>query len=320
MYRSFTQYRWRIGVIGAALLALVTACTGAPGADAPMQPQDTVTVTHSQGETTISVAPERIVALSTSWADTVRAFDTDPVGIGVLTGYAPEDGRFPWQGDYEANPIALSLLGDPDFEAIAATAPDLILADFSARNSSVYDRLSQIAPTIAPLSDSGYIDSWREQTRVLGRLLDRTAEADALIAGVEVSLADSRRSYPCVDGSSFLLATLSAETVGVVADPRDPAAELFGELGMELLPEVTALAEGKTRLTVSYEQSAALAGADLAFVRDRGRGAVENFSAGRIVSLDGPLATALSDPSVQNVDYILDALDPELEVLCATAP
>ena len=319
MYCSFSQERWRAAAVGAVLFALVTACTGAPGAEAPMRPQHTVTVAHSQGETTTLVVPERIVALSTSWADTLRAFDIEPVGVGVLTGYAPEDGHFPWQGDYEATPIALSLLGDPDFEAIAATAPDLILADFSARDRSVYDRLSQIAPTIAPLNDSGYIDSWREQARVLGRILDHSARADDLIAGVEVSLAHSRTSFPCAEGSSFLLATLSPQTVGVVADPRDPADELFGELGMELLPEVTALAIGRTRLTVSYEQLAALGGADLAFVRDRGHGVIEDFSAGRTVVLDGPLATALSDPSVQNVDYILDALNPELEALCANA-
>ncbi|WP_229581449.1 ABC transporter substrate-binding protein [Rhodococcus rhodochrous] len=261
------------------------------------------------------------MALSTSWADSVRAFNLEPVGIGVLTGYAPENGRFPWQGDYEAVPIALSLLGDPDFEAIAATAPDLILADFSARNRSVYDRLSEIAPTIAPLSASGYVDSWHEQTRVLGSILNRSADAENLIAGVDASLARARASIPCLGDSSFLLATLNSDTIGVVADPRDPAAELLAELGMELLPAVTDLAGGKTRLTVSYEQSPLLFGADVTLLRDRDRDRdrdeFQGFSTGRTVFLDGALATALSDPSVQNVEYVLDELAPELEALCA---
>ncbi|WP_198162596.1 ABC transporter substrate-binding protein [Rhodococcus sp. p52] len=258
--------------------------------------------------------------MSTSWADTVRAFDIDPVAVGVLTGYAPADGRFPWQGDYHPTPVALSLLGDPDFEAIAAAAPDLILADFSARNGAVYHRLSEIAPTIAPLGDSGYVDAWRDQVDVLGQILDRPADADALIAAAETELDDIRTAFPCVQGASFLFATVSAEAVGVVADPRDPAAELFGELGMELLPEVIDLAQGKTRLTMSYEQSAVLAGANLTLVRERGGRALPSWSSGHAVTVDGPLATALSDPSVQNLDYITESLTPALAALCTTGP
>jgi iron complex transport system substrate-binding protein len=309
--------RWRAATAGLVLLGLMAACssTSDPESSAP---QHALTVTHSQGETTLPAVPERIVALSTSWADTVLAFDIDPIAVGVLTGYAPADGTFPWQGDYQPTPIALSLLGDPDFEAIAATSPDLILADFSARNSAVYDRLSQIAPTIAPLSDSGYVDPWRDQVDILGQILDRPADADALVAAADTELVETRTSFPCVQGASFLLATLSPDTVGVVADPCDPAAELFGELGMELLPDVVELAEGKTRLTVSYEQSAALAQADLTLIRERGGRALPSPS-GHTVTLDGPLATALSDPSVQNVGYITETLTPALAALCTTA-
>lgn len=311
--------RWRAATAGLVLLGLMTACGSTPDSMPSIQPHD-VSVTHSQGQTTLTAVPRRIVALSTSWADTVLAFDIDPVAVGVLTGYAPADGRFPWQGDYQPTPVTLSLLGDPDFEAVAAASPDLILADFSARNSAVYDRLSEIAPTIAPLGDSGYVDSWREQVSVLGQILDRPADADALVAAADTELDRTRTSFPCLQGASFLLVTLSPETVGVVADPRDPAAELFGELGMELLPDVVELAQGKTRLTVSYEQSAALTGADLTLVRERGGRTWPSSPSGHIVTLDGPLATALSDPSVQNLGYITESLAPALTRLCTTAP
>nr|AIU93739.1 hypothetical protein LRS1606.305 [Rhodococcus sp. NS1] len=315
----FSSARWRAATACFVLLSLTTACTSSPDPEPSKRIHDVI-VTHSQGETTLSAVPQRIVALSTSWADTVLAFDIDPIAVGVLTGYAPADGRFPWQGEYQPTPIALSLLGDPDFEAIAATSPDLILADFSARNSAVYDRLSQIAPTIAPLDDSGYVDPWREQVDVLGQILNRPADADALIAAADTELDEIRTSFPCLQGASFLLATLSTDSVGVVADPRDPAAELFGDLGMELLPEVVDLAEGRTRLTVSYEQSADLAGADLMLVRDRGGRALPSPPSGHTVALDGPLATALSDPSVQNLDYITESLAPALGALCTTSP
>ena len=89
---------------------------------------------------------------------------------------------------------------------------------------------------------------------------------------------------------------------------------------MELLPDVIELAEGKTRLTVSYEQSAALAGADLTLVRERGGRALPTWSAGHTVTIDGALATALSDPSVQNLDYITESLTPALTALCTTVP
>lgn len=319
MTSYFSSVRWS-ATTACLVLGFTAACTGTPDPEPSVQHRDDVVVTHSQGQTTLPATPQRIVTLSTSWADTVRAFDIDPVAVGVLTGYAPADGRFPWQGDYQSTPVALSLLGDPDFEAIAATAPDLILADFSARTSAVYDRLSQIALTIAPLGDSGYVDPWRDQVEVLGQILDRPADADALIAAADTELDGIRTAFPCVQGASFLLATVSSDTVGVVADPRDPAAELFGELGMELLPDVIELAQGKTRLTVSYEQSAALAGADLTLVREHGGRALPTSPSGHTVLLDGPLATALSDPSVQNLNYITESLAPALGALCTPAP
>lgn len=305
---------WRTTACGCMLLVLATACSAVPAPDSAAP--RAVTVQHSGGDTTVAVGPERIVALSTSWADTVLAFGIDPVAVGTLTGFAPNKGIYPWQKQYDPATITLSLFGDPDFEAIAAAEPDLILADFSARDSRIYERLSRIAPTIAPLRDHGYVDPWRDQVQVLGEILDEPAEAATLTATTETRVAVTRQHFPCLAGNTFALATLTPDAIGVVADPADPAAEMFAELGMQLNPAVTALADRRSRLTISYEEAAALADTDLILIRDRGRSELPVSPTGETMTLDGSVATALSDPSALNIGFVLDALAPAMRAMC----
>lgn len=299
-------------------MAAATLASGcAPStADAKSTPAPTV-VAHSKGETAIPDVPQRIVALSSSWADIALALGTAPVGIGTLTSIGPADGKFPWQGDFDAQVIGLSLIGAPDYEAIAATEPDLILADFSARNADVYRRLSAIAPTIAPLGATGFVDRWRDQTRTLGRILQKDAEADALVAGVEARIAATRDAAPQTRGATFVLATTGPESVGVVADPEDPAVQLMSELGLTLLPAAQALGNGKTRTTVSYEHADSLVAADLALVWNAGGRPVWSEQQPSVVAVNGPLASALSDPSPLNIAYTLDVVSPALQAITA---
>lgn len=306
-----------IPALAASIAATVfaAACgSSAPNSTATPEP---VVVSHSRGETTIPIAPQRIVALSPSWADNVLALGVTPVGIGTLTSVGPADGKFPWQGDFEAEVIRLPLVGPPDYGAIAAAAPDLILADHSARDADVYRQLSAIAPTIAPLEDSGYVDHWRDQARALGRALRKDAEAHALVTCVETRIATARGAVPQTRGATFVLAVTGPESVAVVADPADPAVQLMHELGLSLLPAAQALGNGKLRTTVSYEHASSLVAADLALVWNTGGRPVWNEGQLGVVPVDGPLASALSDPSPLNIAYTLDVVSSALQAITA---
>jgi iron complex transport system substrate-binding protein len=84
----------------------------------------------------------------------------------------------------------------PDFEAIAAAAPDLILAVHSALTQEQYDTLSGIAPTVAQSGDHpDFGTPWQEQTRTIGTALGRAEQADALVADVEARFAAARAAH-----------------------------------------------------------------------------------------------------------------------------
>lgn len=74
------------------------------------------------------------------------------------------------------------------FEQIAALQPDLILALYvpSGLTQEDYNRLSQIAPTVAPPAGEteGGI-SWQDLTRTVGLAVGQPDEAERIVADVE---------------------------------------------------------------------------------------------------------------------------------------
>jgi hypothetical protein len=86
--------------------------------------------------------------------------------------------------------------GELDFEKITALQPDLIIGVYSGFTEEEYNTLSKIAPTVA--QSGGYIDfgmPWQEQTRMIGRTLGRTEQAEQMVAGVRV-VTRHRRAPP----------------------------------------------------------------------------------------------------------------------------
>ncbi len=78
-------------------------------------------------------------------------------------------------------PADIELVGlttEPNLEQIAALQPDLILGA-KVRHEALYDQLSQIAPTV--FSESSGTD-WTSQVTLTGDALNRSTEADALLA------------------------------------------------------------------------------------------------------------------------------------------
>lgn len=310
-------------LVAAGVVASLVGC-GADTAPATGTDHSSVTIDHGMGSTAIDEVPQRVVALSASWADGLLALGVPPVGVGSLTGVGPGAGKFPWQGEYDPHVIALSLIGAPDYEAIAALHPDLILADYSANTPAVYQRLSDIAPTIAQLHAGDFVSPWREQIRVLGRVLGREDRAEELVAENDAAIASVREALPGLAGKTFTIATASGASAGLVGSESDAAAVLLSELGLRLDPAVVDLARGQRRLTVSYEQARAALMADVLLVRASGAGesldavipgwqTLPAVRSGAATLVSGPLVGAISDPSVLNIEFLLDSLRPTLE-------
>lgn len=108
-------------------------------------------VTHFAGVTQIAAAPTRIAVVSTGQLDALLTLGQVPAAAtraensGLVPAYLSE--AFPQDAAALDAMTDIGQRTEPDLEAIAQTAPDLILIN-ATRGAELYDALSAIAPTV----------------------------------------------------------------------------------------------------------------------------------------------------------------------------
>lgn len=157
--------------------------------------------------------PGRVVAMTNRDAETLLALGVIPVGIQsqfpfemgvgswaeeVLGGLEPEI----WAGM------------DINYEAVAAINPDLIVFANSGRYAATYERLSEIAPTVAlPLGASPWAATPQEMTRVIAQALGREEDGIALNGELDAYLATQRDEYPLFAGRTLSYLDIFQHTI-----------------------------------------------------------------------------------------------------------
>lgn len=168
-----------LAVTLASVLALAGCSGTADSADAPGE--DAYTVTHAMGETVVEGTPERVVVLDSPHLDALVALGHSPVGI---TESGAGSGAPPYLGNVDAEIVGLT--SEPDIDAIAALAPDLIIGA-KVRHEAIYDELSGIAPTV--FSENSGTD-WQEQAHITAAALGESDEMDQLIDNLDTRIAE----------------------------------------------------------------------------------------------------------------------------------
>ncbi|MNO36466.1 Fe(3+)-citrate-binding protein YfmC precursor [compost metagenome] len=136
----------------------------------------THTIKHGLGTTEIKGKPQRIVALEFTYAEDLVALGVDPVGVADVEGYKK------WVNTTPGLPDGVADVGtrqEPNLEAIMALEPDLIItADYRAAN--IYDKLTEIAPTIAfsPYQDENGVDQYQEMIDTFNTIAEITGKQD----------------------------------------------------------------------------------------------------------------------------------------------
>jgi iron complex transport system substrate-binding protein len=140
----------------------------------------------------------------------------------------------------KAKPQLLKNTDGIEFEKIAALAPDVIVALYSDLKKPDYEKLSQIAPTVAPPKGAGdWHTPWQDATRIAGKIVGKSAEADKLVADVEARFEKEVATHPEFKGK---VATMAMPYQGIwVYGPDDPRSQLLTSLGLELSPDITKL-------------------------------------------------------------------------------
>ena len=193
----------------AAVLGLLLLAGSAAHAKEPSYP---ITIKHALGTTVIAKKPQRVATVAYANHEVPLALGVVPVGFAKANfGDDDDDGLLPWVA------AKLKALGAPtpplfnegdgiDFEAVAATRPDVILAAYSGLSRKDYETLSRIAPVVA-YPEGPWATAWRDMIRLNSTAMGMAAQGDALIARLEKEIADAVAQHPQLAGKTAMFIT-----------------------------------------------------------------------------------------------------------------
>lgn len=247
------------GALSALLFLPLAACGGQSAAEEPAAGEP-ITVTHTQGETTLDGPAERIVVLDLGSLDTVRALGASDNVVGLTKGAALPEPLSEFADEKYAD---LGSVVEPDLEAIAALDPDLIIAGF--RTAALVEELSKNFPTIDITFDAekSFYEGIEYSTNIIAKAVGAEDEAAEQLAEVEEALAAAQGKTP--GGQTALILMTSGGKVSAQGT-ESRYRVLHNELGFEpAISDVDAEAHGDA---ISFE-AIAEANPEVLFVVDR---------------------------------------------------
>ena len=316
--------------VSAALV--LSACSG--GATDAAAEGDTastegypIVIEHALGTTTIEQKPERVATVQWANHEVPLALGVVPVGMAAANfGDDDGDGILPWVKEKieelgGETPVLFDETDGIDFEAVADTEPDVILASYSGLTQEDYDTLSEIAPVVA-YPEAPWATSWRDVIEFNALGMGMAAEGEELIGEIEADITDSLAEYPQLEGKSTMFLThvdpADLSTVNFYT-ANDTRAAFFEDLGLTVPSAVEeASASGEYSGKISAEQVDVFADVDIivTYGDDELVNTLESdpllsqmpaVANGAIVSLDGagPLGTA-ANPTPLAISWVLD--------------
>lgn len=192
----------------AALMIVLAAC-GAKDTDGgktsgsttdKSDATETISVEHELSGKPVEVPknPEKVVVFDFGTLDTLDELGVEVAGLprANVPGYLSK-----YDDDKYAN---LGSLKEPDFEAIHALKPDLII--ISGRQSDLYDQLTEIAPTIyVGIDTAHYIDSFKHNAELIGQIFGKEDEVKAELADIDERIAAIHEKASSADEKALVV-------------------------------------------------------------------------------------------------------------------
>ncbi len=255
-------------VVAAAALALSACAATSPTATGSEAPGDAsafpVTIEHAFGETTIDAKPERVATVAWSNQEVPLALGVVPVGMPAVSwGDDDGDGVLPWVeerlGELGAEtPVLFDETDGIDFEAVADTEPDVILAAYSGLTQEDYDTLSKIAPVVA-YPELAWGTSLDDMIRLDSAALGLAPEGEELIAQLDAEIGDALEAHAVIRDKRILFSFIDASDFSQIGfyTSHDTRPGFLADLGLpvpSIVEEESATSEA-FYTTVSAEEA-----------------------------------------------------------------
>jgi iron complex transport system substrate-binding protein len=165
-----------------------------------------ITVTHAQGETTLSLNPETVISYDITSVDTLQVLGVDIAGLPEIAGTQDVI-------DTEGKEIIGSLF-EPDYEKVNEMSPDLIIV--AGRSAEVYPDLSKLAPTIdLSFQADDFVAGLEANSRVLGAIFEKEDQVETELEAINTRVADIQEMASGI--SSGLVVMTSGGSVTALA-------------------------------------------------------------------------------------------------------
>lgn len=267
------RHRITLGIGAALLAASLVACASSTdtaessGATSELPTEDgvfPVTIQHAFGETVIEEQPEQVATVAWANHEVPLALGVVPVGFSAAT-WGDDDGNgvLPWVEDQlnelgASTPVLFEDTDGFDYEAIADTNPDVILASYSGLSEDEYATLSEIAPTIA-YPETAWGTSWQDMVRYNSAAIGLAGSGLALIDTLQGEIDDALAAHGELQDAAIVFSYLDPSdlsTIGFYTD-HDPRAGFFVGLGLPSPQAVAAATEASDSFyaEISAEQA-----------------------------------------------------------------
>ena len=239
-----------LGLSVAAVLTIgLAACSTSPAENSDTETGATgtfpVTVQHALGETTIEQQPTRVTTIGWGNQDVALALGIAPVGVDDQTWSMDGSdglGVYDWTLDaYNElgadEPVVFSTADGTDFESIADTQPDVILAGYSGVTEEDYATLSEIAPTVA-FPDAAWLTPWRDVILTDSAALGLADEGQELVDSLDQQIADATAdsTFEGKKAAFFYMSAADLSTISIYGK-GDSRTAFLADLGFDL-PEL----------------------------------------------------------------------------------
>jgi len=286
-----------------------------------------IKIKNKFGTTVIKQKPKRVATIQWGNQDIPLALGVEPVGFSAANfGVKDKSGLLPWtkkklkQLDVK-DPNVFRDTDGLDFEAIADSKPDVILAAYSGITKEDYKTLSKIAPVVA-YPKSPWTTSWKEQVRLDARGMGMEKQGKRLISKTEQKIQNGVKHYPQLKGKTVTWVNFSARDLSKfqIYTSADPRPALLEEFGLKYPQSITREIKSKQSYSKDFssEKAEVLNDTDIivgygdqklykALKNDPILGKVPAIKRGSVafINSDSPIVAA-GTPTPLSIDYTLD--------------
>ncbi|WP_138754554.1 iron-siderophore ABC transporter substrate-binding protein [Paenibacillus sinopodophylli] len=250
--------RLLMGLMLILLVLISTACAAAktetnntnataepssqPSTEAPAAER---VVNSLKGDITIPADPKRVIGLSVVYPEFLYALGVTPVAVQNYHDEFPS-----YLEEAFKDTLKMGIAKVPNFEAILAQEPDLIIAP-TWWSDKDYDQLSKIAPTIL-LPER---DNWKDELRDIAAVLGKETVAEKVITDLQTKETEAKQKLDTLVGDETVMyvmvmdkeLVIYGETIdrgsfihkqlGLTPVENFPQTELSLSISLEKLPE-----------------------------------------------------------------------------------